>query len=420
MKKIFNINSLLIIFFTTIFLNYFFFLFRIVDRANPWIVGDWLINYENGLIRRGLFGEIFLLFIQFFNFEVLKTLFISICILAILFYYYSFKIIKNSNINFLYLILILSPATYLFTFYDPLAIGRKEILIFVFFGYYIANLSNQLSFSNKIYFLFFFLIGIFLVLTHEIIIFFMFFPLFMKFLILEEKSKFQIKFIKSEIFFILGCFFGLIAIIYFSSGSDPNTPKKICDKILSFNVDKNICYGTSGAIKYTYINKENLFNVINYTKNHIKEYNYINYLYYLSIFISSIIFIYIFIFERINKKKNFYFIIFNSFQLISLSILFVIVNDWGRYLNIFFITNSLIFIKFFSYNLVFNKFIKVIIFIIIISNTTIWHMPHCCKKEFGNGAFSLKERITIRLKSANGYEDKSRDFLLYIFKKFGF
>ena len=58
--KIYNLNNLLNLFYITIALNYCFFLYRIISRSNPWIVGDWLTNYENGLVRRGLFGEIFL------------------------------------------------------------------------------------------------------------------------------------------------------------------------------------------------------------------------------------------------------------------------------------------------------------------------------------------------------------------------
>ena len=45
-------------------------------------------------------------------------------------------------------------------------------------------------------------------------------------------------------------------------------------------------------------------------------------------------------------------------------------------------------------------------------------MPHCCNKNFGNGFLSLKERIEIRIKSSNGYEDKSREFLIKVLSKF--
>ncbi len=133
MRQIFNINNFLYIFFIFLYLNYCFFLYRIIQRTNPFIVGDWFINYENGIVRRGLFGEIFFWFADKFNFQILIILFILIALFAFIFFFLTIKIIKQSKINLIYLLLILSPLTFLFNFYDPLTIGRKEILFFVFF-----------------------------------------------------------------------------------------------------------------------------------------------------------------------------------------------------------------------------------------------------------------------------------------------
>ena len=418
MKKIFNINYLLNIFFIFIYLNYLFFLYRIIQRTNPWIVADWLINYENGLIRRGLFGEIFFWFSEKLNFEILNALFILISILVFIFYYLSLKIIKQANINLIYLLVILSPATFLFNFYDPLTVGRKEILFLTFFAFYIYKIQNEFSFSEKYHFLIFFVIGIFLVLTHELIVFYMFFPLFIKFLVIKEKKYFYIN-SKSELFFIFGCLIGLSIIIFSPTAFDPNTPKIICEKIITFNVNENICRGVNGAIYYTFLDKSMGHLIISHTFDQIINNNYYNYIFYLLIFIFSILLIFSFVNLPKNKSNFFYLTIFNFFQILILCILFVIVNDWGRYLNIYFIINSLILLKFFCFNQKKLKFFNgIIILFLIVLNLTLWHMPHCCNKNFGNGFLSLKERIEIRIKSSNGYEDKSREFLIKVLSKF--
>ena len=416
MKKIYNLNNLLNLFFITIFLNYCFFLYRIISRSNPWIVGDWLTNYENGLVRRGLFGEIFLSLIEITNFEVLNTLFIVICLFVFIFYYFSLKIIKQSEINYLYLLIIISPATYLFTFYDPLTTGRKEILIFVFFSYYIYSIKNELSFSSINYNCLFFIIGICLVLTHEIIIFFMFFPLFIKFLLIEKHKKNNFICIKSEVSFIIGCIIGLVLLFLFSSSNDPNTPSIICQKIISFNLSENVC---NGPVRETYLTETAFLNIINHTIFYIQNFNYFYYFYYFCLFLITIFFIFLFVEKPKQNRKIFLFFLFNIIQIIFLLVLFIIVNDWGRYLNIYFITISLVLIKFFSFNIKYNNiFAKTLILILIISNTTLWHMPHCCSKKFGNGFFSLKERIQIRLNTANNYDDKPRQILIYFLNKF--
>ena len=293
--------------------------------------------------------------------------------------------------------------------------GRKEILFFVFFAFYIYKINNEHSFSEKHHFFIFFLVGLFLVLTHELIIFYMFFPLFIKFLLLPQKKNIYHS-CKSELFFIFGCLLGLTIIIFSPASLDPNTPKMICDKIISFDVNEIICHG--GAINFITLGKSRLIDVSLYTINHAKYFNYYNYAFYYLIFISYILLIFSFVDISGEKNKIFYFFIFNLFQILMLCVLFVIVNDWGRYLNIYFIFNFFILIKFFNFKLKKSSFITIsIITILIILNFSLWHMPHCCNKNFGNGLISLKERIEIRIRSSNGYEDKTREILLKVLNK---
>ncbi len=413
MKKFFSINNLLNLFFVTIFINYSFFLYRIISRSNPWIVGDWLTNYENGLVRRGFFGEIFLFLIEIINFEILNILFLVICLFAFIFYYFSLKIIKQSKINYIYLLIVISPATYLFTFYDPLTTGRKEILIFVFFSYYIYSIKNEYSFSGIIYNCLFFITGICLVLNHEIIIFFMFYPLFIKTLLIE---KYKFILIKSEVLFIVGCLLGLFILALLSNSNDPNTPKVICEKLISFNLNQYVCIG---PIQDTYLTQSTFLKFVNHTIYHVKNFNYFYYFYYFCLFLIAIFFIFLFVEKPQQNRKLFLFFLFNILQVIFLLILFIIVNDWGRYLNIYFITTSLVLIKFFSFNIKYNNiFAKTLVLTLIILNINSWNMPHCCNKKFGNGIFSLKERIEIRLNTANGYEDKPRQILINFLNKF--
>ena len=57
--NIFNKNNLIIYFFIFLIINYTFFNYRILFRENGYILGDWLINYSGGFIRRGLIGHFF-------------------------------------------------------------------------------------------------------------------------------------------------------------------------------------------------------------------------------------------------------------------------------------------------------------------------------------------------------------------------
>ena len=111
-----NLKIFIYIFLFVYSINYIFFTYRFFIRENGYILGDWLINYSGGFVRRGLFGEINIFFSEFLKINLINTSFITVSIIFILFIYYLIKLINNSNISFLIAIIIFSPATILFNF----------------------------------------------------------------------------------------------------------------------------------------------------------------------------------------------------------------------------------------------------------------------------------------------------------------
>ena len=111
-------------------MNYVYFSFRLTLRQNSWITGDWIINYADGIIRRGLSGEILIFLSNIFSLNVLYIVIFIQSILFLLFLIHFLQIIKNKEITIWYFFLIFFPLTFLFTFYDPLTVGRKEVIFF--------------------------------------------------------------------------------------------------------------------------------------------------------------------------------------------------------------------------------------------------------------------------------------------------
>ncbi|MDC2980520.1 hypothetical protein OAZ14_03630, partial [Candidatus Pelagibacter sp.] len=75
-------------FFTTIFLIIFFLIFKknFSLFIGNWALGEWLINYEGGFVRRGFLGQIFKLFdnpgliINWFQKVIIFLFFLSILV----------------------------------------------------------------------------------------------------------------------------------------------------------------------------------------------------------------------------------------------------------------------------------------------------------------------------------------------------
>ena len=134
-KFLLSRNNLIILFFTFLIINYLFFNYRILTRENGYILGDWLVNYNGGFVRRGLLGHFFFNLSKFLNISIINIIyfFSSFIYISTLFLFY--KIIKNKLSNNKILIFIFLPSTFLFNFFDPLTVGRKEFFVFFFISY---------------------------------------------------------------------------------------------------------------------------------------------------------------------------------------------------------------------------------------------------------------------------------------------
>ena len=86
------------------FLKYFlkllalFSVIKLFDNAinrDAWQYGEWLINYQNGFVRRGLIGEFIYLISYIFNQNLQVSFIFVISIFVIIYYYLNFQLIKK-------------------------------------------------------------------------------------------------------------------------------------------------------------------------------------------------------------------------------------------------------------------------------------------------------------------------------------
>ncbi len=360
--------------------NHIFFSYRLFIRENGYILGDWLINYGGGFTRRGLFGEIIIHLSKNFDINLIKLTFIIFCIFYVYFIFLIYKIISRSNINFLTLLLILSPSTFLFSFYDPLAAGRKEFLFFIFFCLYFLYREKKIFiYSSPI-------IATGIILTHELFIFLC--PLFFIARYLKTKS---LRFRDYNLEILISCLSILILIFLFKL-SNPNI-QNTCEAIKNFGYDWRICFSINDLNLF----RDNPGSVAEYIKGK-------NYIFYYSLFlILSLIPI------LLCLKKFFNFNIYFSFLFIIISLLPIIglvfvVNDWGRYIHIYTFVWMLIFLSCTKIKEINLSYAKVVVLLLYSSS---WYIPHCCpeihfsKYKFKPGILYIYERIHLRFTTEN-------------------
>ncbi len=411
-NNILNKNNIIIIFFLFIIINYAFFNYRILFRENSFILGDWLINYSGGFVKRGLIGHFFYLISKSFNISIIHIIFFFSTSIYIFYLYFFYQIIKDKLDNNLIIIFLFLPSTFLFNFFDPLTVGRKEILVFFFFSFYylyIDKIKENINFKILTFFL-----SIIIMLTHELIFFFIPYMFAIKYFHIKKNfEKFNIKDYYLEILIFISTLILVIIIINFSHMHDNNT---LCNSVLDVGISTDVCNGT---IKEFGVKIGVGFLVL---LPYFLERNYfINYSLY---FLLSLLPLALIIFSSSNKNQNKLILIFLSIFCLLFSLTFFnIVNDWGRYFNIIFILQFLIILKFIEINKDQNeiKFYinKYILLILVFFYLTSWHMPHCCNPSIGKGYSDIyvriKKRILDNSNESTKYKDLPREYLRKFF-----
>ena len=95
-------------------------------------LNELFINYEGGFLRRGLLGQIAIYLFK--NFSVSPVTFFSVVFSSanIIFFYLFIKCIKKFQSNiFLYLVLLLSPATLMFSIFDSVNFFNNQIFVLI-------------------------------------------------------------------------------------------------------------------------------------------------------------------------------------------------------------------------------------------------------------------------------------------------
>ena len=111
--------------------------------GNSWKQGDWLINIDNVLVRRGPFGSAILRMSDFFSANPLLVVVIIQGILLVTLVFFTWCLIQKFEHSNTYWLLFLSPAFFaIFWAVDGQGGLRKELIIYVSFLLFLYALSS--------------------------------------------------------------------------------------------------------------------------------------------------------------------------------------------------------------------------------------------------------------------------------------
>ncbi len=335
-------NYFLIFFF--IFLSTFSLLkiFNNLVNLDTYEYGEWLINYQSGFIRRGLSGEIIFQLSKVFGNNLQLTFFIILSLICLIFYRLNYILFKNIKFNFFTILVLFSPLLYFF-FILINGVGiRKEILLFIFYLWYLLSISNK-SFNKNNLWKFIFIFP-FLLFIHEGIFFYLPY-IVIPILLIKKKVEFK-NFIPHFFVLILISIISMI-IIYLFKGSEKSA-YEICQSLKTYApigcLERGPIYALKNDLLKDQANNSMLFFYL--------DANFISWLGYLTYIIYSFFPLILLLKFAEIKNKLFYILIYFFIIIFSLP-LFHVAEDWSRWFSIH--IHLTVFLLFFLQN---NKIIK--------------------------------------------------------------
>jgi len=350
--------------------------YSFVVEYSSWQYADWLINYQGGLVRRGLIGEILFNIYNIFNIDLDKLILFFVVFLYAIFSYYLIKCIKYIENSYLNILIFLSPGLFIYPIMNSGIIGRKEIFLLTLIGSFVFF---EKKINLKYHLIILILTLILLSLSHSAFIFYMPYFIFL-YILIKNNRGLKIKF--NEIFIIAITLIFLIFFINFFNGSEIGI-KKICESVKEFSSEN--C-GKSGQIFVLNLTAQGyLVEKLNIGENFLRN--------YFIVYIISAIIVFFFISVRlINSKfkKNFSnlikynpFLIFFILFLLTIPV-YIFGRDWGRYIYISYSCTFFLYIYFLKNNILtfnkskilnFFKFKKITFIIFIFFYSFFWTFP---------------------------------------------
>ncbi len=332
----------------------------------PFRMGDWLINYQGGMIRRGFLGEVFYQLAHFTHINPGLYVFIFQIFFYGVFLFFAYALLKKQQVLLPYALLIFSPFIFTFQINDLQGGFRKEIIYFALLAFvtWSASAREYKTFEKIFYITLLFYPAV--ILTHEML------AIFLPYLLVVYLSVTTLT--KKKLFIItlllLPSIASFIVAIYYTGTS--TQVAEITNSIAREN------YSIIGG-GFDWIGKDTSYGIAQVIE-HLKDHHYAYYIFVAAFALLAYIPIYGKLKLIIKNKLSLLLILISILGSVGL---FIVAVDWGRFIYIHLVSIFLLSListkKIESYNeYTYNKPVNIFMVAFFMIYSLLWHIPHCC------------------------------------------
>ena len=340
---------------------------------NSWKMGDWLINYQGGFVRRGFIGELVYMLAVFTNIN--PGLYISMfqMFFYLVFLLFAYKSLQKQDNLLPYVLLIFSPLLFTFQINDVQGGYKKEIIFLALMAFltWTAIVKKKKEFETT----FFIILGLYplVILSHEMLAIYLPYLFIIYFSVVTPTKK---NLTITSLLLIPSILSFLAAIVYHGSALQ-------VFEILDSLENTNYIMKDSGAMASLASSSQDGLNMaLNVIRGSDTKL-----LYFIAIILALIA--YIPIIKKIKKIfSNKLSLGLLSISLIGTIFLSTVAVDWGRFFYIHYVSMFLLTLLPVAsltkqeqiFFLKTKKYIPLTVFLFIVYTLT-WHIPHCCLRQ---------------------------------------
>ncbi len=300
-----------------------FYLFEKHTVGNDSTISEWLINYEGGFTKRGLIGQLCIFFSDFLDLKLRQTILLFQIIITAVYFFLLSNFFSNLKLDKLVLLSIFSPIFILYPVAEIEVLARKETFIFILFLSYFFLETKLHRFVYKLTIL------PLCILIWEPVIFF--FPFWLLIDLIKDRFKIDFSYLLKSMFPFLP---SVIVAFYIALNPISEFQHNEMANFLKENFNEN-CYMSCSLL----LNKSTIFDQFsaNFPLYSFKVF----FRYFLILIIGFGPLIILIYYSKIKKINKSVFIILIIFPVL---VLFSMMSDWGRIVNIFYTFSILTYI----------------------------------------------------------------------------
>jgi len=154
--------------------------------GNDSTISEWIINYQGGLTRRGIIGEICFHIAKFFNSDLRFIIFLFQSFFYLLFLVLTFNFFRNINNNILTSFAVFTPIFILYPVAEIEVLARKEMFLYIYFLCFIFFCDPKSNYKKYLNIFIFIITPIVCLIYEEIVLFF---PFIVACVVFQNKVK---------------------------------------------------------------------------------------------------------------------------------------------------------------------------------------------------------------------------------------